>query len=303
MWAPLMSTGRSVFAVSQPGSVIVGGPSTGDDMRDRRTWAVSWWLGVALLATGCATADSTTAQYADTTTPSAVAELPRGDEAVDLDPTDFTTTIDNPYWPMEPGTRWTYRETDGQGGEQQVVVTVTTETKRIANGITARVVRDTVTEDGALVEDTKDWYAQDALGNIWYLGEETAEFEDGEITTRKGSFEAGDDGALPGIIVPTDPRPGMAYRQEYHAGEAEDNGEVLSTAELAEVPYGQFDGTLLTKDTITIEPDVQEYKLYARDVGPVLVLGVSGGGGREELVSVDRVFGDSGTGPLGAPRP
>ena len=228
-------------------------------------------------------------------------ELPRGSEPVELDPADFTTNIDNPYWPMEPGTRWTYREIDEEGKELKVVVVVTTETKEIANGITARVVRDVVTEDGELVEDTKDWYAQDADGNIWYLGETTAEFEDGKIATRAGSFEAGVDGAQPGIIMPGDPQVGMKYRQEYYEGEAEDNGEILSLDEMAEVPFGQFDDVLLTKDTITIEPDVLEYKLYARGVGPVLVFGVSGGGGREELIEVDRAPASAGIGPLGSP--
>ncbi len=87
-----------------------------------------------------------------------------------LDPADFTTEITNPYWPMSPGDRWVYRETDGQGGEQKVEVTVTDGTKPIA-GIEALVVHDVVTEDGELVEDTFDWYAQDVDGNIWYLGE------------------------------------------------------------------------------------------------------------------------------------
>src|SRR5919106_898641 len=195
---------------------------------------------------------------------------------------------------MEPGTRWTYREIDEDGKEVKVVVIVTTETKKVANGITARVVRDTVTEDGELIEDTKDWYAQDSEGNIWYLGEDTAEFEDGKLTTKAGSFEAGVDGALPGIIMPADPQPGMKYRQEYYEGEAEDNGEILSLDEMADVPYGHFDDVLLTKDTITIEPDVLEYKLYARGVGPVLVFGVSGGGGREELVDMDRAPASAG---------
>ena len=228
-------------------------------------------------------------------------DLPQGDEAVDLDPADFTTDIDNPYWPMEPGTRWTYREIDEEGEELKVVVTVTTRTKEIANGITARVVRDTVTQDGELIEDTFDWYAQDDQGNIWYLGENTAEFENGKLTTRAGSFEAGVDGALPGIIMPGDPQPGMKYRQEYYAGEAEDNGEIVSLDEMAEVPFGQFDNVLLTKDTITIEPDVLEYKLYARGIGPVLVFGVSGGGGREELVKMDEAPPGAGLGPLGKP--
>lgn len=230
-------------------------------------------------------------------------DLPQGDEPVTLDPAQFTTKIDNPYWPMRPGTRWTYRETDGQGAVQKVVVVVTHQTEKIANGVTARVVRDTVTEDGAITEDTRDWYAQDRQGNIWYLGEDTAEFEDGKITTRGGSFEAGVDGALPGIIIPADPDPGMQYRQEYYAGEAEDNGAVLSTNEMAEVPSGQFKDALLTKDTNALEPDVLEYKLYAEGVGPVLVLGVSGGAGREELLTMDRAPRSAGTGPLGTPNP
>lgn len=228
-------------------------------------------------------------------------DLPQGDEPVDLDPANFTTKIDNPYWPMKPGTRWTFREVDEHGREVKVVVIVTHDTKKIANGITARVVRDTVTRDGELIEDTNDWYAQDVEGNIWYLGENTAEFKNGKLTTRGGSFEAGVDGALPGIVMPANPQPGMKYRQEYYKGEAEDNGEVLSINEMAEVPYGQFDQVLLTKDTITIEPDVLEYKLYAPGVGPVLVFGVSGGGGREELLKVDRVPRSAGTGPLGSP--
>ena len=233
----------------------------------------------------------------------AVAELPQGDDPVDLEPADFTTEIDNPYWPIKPGTRWTYREIDEEGRKVKVVVIVTRMTKKIANGITARVVRDTVSADGALIEDTFDWYAQDSEGNIWYMGEDTAEFENGKIKTRKGSFEAGVDGALPGIAMPADPQPGLAYRQEYYKGEAEDNGEVLSTEEMAEVPFGRFDGVLLTKDTITIEPDVLEYKLYAKGVGPVLVFGVSGGGGREELINKDKARKDAGTGPLGTPNP
>ncbi len=231
-------------------------------------------------------------------------DLPQGSEPVDLDPKNFTTSIDNRYWSMVPGTRWTYRETDQEGAELLVVVTVTGQTKKIANGVTARVVRDTVTEEGNLVEDTFDWYAQDEQGNIWYLGENTAEFENGKIATKEGSFEAGVDGAMPGIIMPGNPEDGMQYRQEYYKGEAEDNGEILSTDEMAETPYGRFGDALLTKDTITIEPDVLEYKLYAPRVGPVLVVGVSGGpGSREELIKLDNASEEwtkkAGTAPLG----
>ena len=239
----------------------------------------------------------------NTVPPATTFDLPQGSEPVDLDPGDFTTEINNPYLPMEPGTRFTYQELTPDGETMEVVVIVTDTTRQIANGVTARVVRDTVTVDGEIVEDTFDWYAQDSLGNVWYFGEDTAEFEGGEVTTSAGSFEAGVDGALPGIIMPANPVPGMTYRQEYYQGEAEDNGEVLSISEMAEVPWGLFEDVLLTKDTITIEPGVLEYKLYARDVGLVLALDVAGGSGREELVNVDTAPAGAGTGPLGSPNP
>jgi hypothetical protein len=254
----------------------------------------------------CTDGDSGSKPAAAADTPSGFAsgqaiDLPQGSEPVELDPADFTTEIDNPYWPMKPGTQWTYREIDEDGAELEVVVVVTNETKEIANGITARVVRDVVSEDGELVEDTKDWYAQDSEGNIWYMGESTAEYEDGKLKTRGGSWEAGVDGALPGIIMPADPQPGMKYRQEYYKGEAEDNGAVLSTEEKAEAAFGQFDNVLLTKDTNALEPDVLEYKLYAKDVGQVLALGISGGADREELLKIDQVSASVGSGPLGSP--
>ncbi len=211
------------------------------------------------------------------------AGLPQGSETVELDPAEFTTAIDNPWWPMKPGSRWLYRETDGAGGEQRVEVTVTEDTRTIM-GIEARVVHDVVTEDGALVEDTYDWYAQDAEGNIWYLGEDTKEYEDGKVKSTSGSWEAGVDGAQPGVIVPADPQPGLTYRQEYLAGEAEDAATVLSLDEMVTVPFGFFEGVLMTKDFTPLEPRLLEHKFYARGVGPVLALAVSGGTGREELV-------------------
>lgn len=215
--------------------------------------------------------------------------LPRSDEPVALDPAAFTTEITNRYWPMEPGTRWTYREVDEDGEELRVTVTVSSATRRIANGVTARVVRDTVTTaDGELLEDTFDWYAQDADGTVWYLGEDTAEFEDGEVASRDGSFEAGVDGALAGVAVPGTPEVGLAYRQEYYEDEAEDRAVVLSISARVTAPAGTWDGALQTEDTNPLEPEVLEHKFYAPGVGMVLALDKAGGG-REELLSVTRV--------------
>jgi hypothetical protein len=168
-----------------------------------------------------------------------------------------------------------------------VVVTVTDRTKQIL-GIDAVVVHDVVTEGGALVEDTFDWYAQDAEGNVWYLGEQTAEYEDGELVTTAGSWEAGVRGAQPGIVMPAEPRDGLSYRQEHLKGEAEDAAEILGVDETIEVPFGRYDHVVLTKDFTPLDPDALEHKFYARGVGPALVLALSAGGGREELVSFRR---------------
>ena len=188
---------------------------------------------------------------------------------------------------MRPGSRWVYRETDPEGTKQRVVVTVMSRTKRIANGITARVVHDAVTEGGKPVEVTDDWYAQDKCGSIWYLGEATKEYENGKVTSTGGSFEAGVDGAQAGIVLPGKPVEGMRNRQEYYVGEAEDRAEVFSLDEQVQVPFGHFGRgrVLMTRDLNALQPKVAEYKFYVRGIGPVLAVGVSGGSDREELLS------------------
>lgn len=233
-------------------------------------------IGLALAACGGDDGDA-----------SAETPLPQGSEPVELDPAEFTVDIDNPWWPMRPGSRWVYRETDTEGTVQRVVVTVTDRTKRLANGVKARVVRDVVTEGGEPVEITDDWYAQDADGNVWYLGEKTAEYENGKVVTRAGSFEAGVDGAQPGIIMPADPQPGLEYRQEYYAGEAEDEGAIVTVdEEQVQVPAGHYTGVVMTRDTNPLEGKIEELKFYARDVGPVMAAGISGGAPSfEELLS------------------
>jgi hypothetical protein len=214
--------------------------------------------------------------------------LPRGSEQVTLDPADFSTRITNPWFPMRPGTRWVYRETEPSGARQRIVVTVTRRTRRIANGVIARVVRDVATEDGEPVEVTDDWYAQDRAGNVWYLGEDTAEYEDGKVVSRAGSFEAGVDGAEAGVIMPAHPRAGLRYRQEYYAGHAEDRARIVSRREQAGVPFGHFRRVLMIREDDPLEPRALEFKFYARGIGPVLAVGVSGGSEREELVRYRR---------------
>jgi len=212
--------------------------------------------------------------------------LPQGTTPMKLDPADFTTNIDNPYWPMRPGSHWVYRETEN-GETQRVDVTVLDKTKVLA-GITARVVHDQVTRKGQVLENTFDWYAQDSHGNLWYLGEDTAEYENGKLKTKEGTWSAGVDGAEPGVVVPASPKQGMRYREEYYAGHAEDGAEVLSAHSQVQVPYGRFRNAVLTRNFSAIEPTVEEMKLYAKGVGPVMELLVSGGAGRTELLSFSR---------------
>jgi hypothetical protein len=199
-----------------------------------------------------------------------------------IDPAGFTTAVDNPYLPLPSGARWVF-EGRVEDGLERTVVEVTGETREVM-GVTCVVVRDTVTLDGEVIEDTFDWFAQDADGAVWYFGEETYEYEDGEIVSTEGAWEAGVDGAQPGIVMPAQPRVGDSYRQEYYEGEAEDAAEVLSVTESATVPVGTYDDVLMTEDVNPLEPDVVEHKYYARGVGPILTVQVQGGSDREELV-------------------
>ena len=208
-----------------------------------------------------------------------------GDYAPELDPADFVAVIDNPYMPLKPGMRWVYDGTDDDETEH-IEVVVLDETKEVL-GIPAVVVRDTVSDaDGQVVEDTYDWYAQDRDGNVWYLGEDTTEFENGEPAAKTGSWEAGVDGAYAGIVMPADPVEGHAYRQEYYKDEAEDLGEIIAVGAGPEtVAAGTYDDLVVTRDWNPLDPDVVEEKTYAPGVGFILEVKTVGGTGRVELTS------------------
>jgi hypothetical protein len=196
-----------------------------------------------------------------------------------LDPAQFTTRIDNPFWPMTPGDRWVYVETDADGDQQRVEVTVTARTKTIL-GIQARVVRDVVTKDGRVQEANDDWYAQDRQGNLWHLGE-AKHLGGGEQLAASHLRQAAVAGAQPTVVVPADPDPGTIYRQPRAAT------QVLSADTRAKVPYASFDHLVITRESTPQEPTQVEHEFYARGVGPVLAVTVSGESSREELVYFD----------------
>ncbi len=204
-----------------------------------------------------------------------------GNYEPNVDPAAFVATIDNPYLPLSVGSRWVYEGRDE--GTERVEVVVTDKRKQVM-GITATVVRDTVHIGGELVEDTYDWFAQDRDGNVWYLGETVKNYENGKLADTDGSWEAGDDGALPGIVMPAQPAEGMAYRQEYYEGEAEDMFEIKTVGGSQDVPAGSFDDVITTTDWNPLDPKVIEEKQYAPGVGLIYETKVAGGEGLVELI-------------------
>jgi hypothetical protein len=217
-----------------------------------------------------------------------VAEQSAANYAPDIDSSNFVKGVDNPYFPLEPGTTWVYEGRTPEGTER-VEDTVLQETKRIM-GVECVVLRDRVWLNGELIEDTVDWHAQDREGNVWYFGEYTKEYENGKVVSTGGSFVAGEEGALPGIIMPADPKVGDSYRQEYYRGEAEDMAEVISLDgaglnDAVSTPYGSFrEGVLVTKDWNPLEPEILEHKYYAPGVGLIGETKVTGPAEKIELI-------------------
>jgi hypothetical protein len=202
-----------------------------------------------------------------------------------LDPADFIPRVTNPFFPLVPGTTLSY-EGEMEEGVETVIVEVLEETRTIL-GITATVVRDRVFLDGELIEDTFDWFAQENTGDVWYFGEDSKEIEDGEVVSTEGSWEAGVDGAKPGIIMWGDPAAHLneEYRQEYYPDVAEDVATVIGLEEAVEVPYGSFTGCIKTEDRNPLESGAVEHKFYCPGIGLVLE-GPVDGSERIELVEV-----------------
>ena len=197
-----------------------------------------------------------------------------------INPRDFSTTIDNPFFPLVPNTTFIYLGTK-EGSTERDEFAVTGRTKVLAR-VTCREVHDQVFVDGVLAEDTLDWFAQDTQGNVWYFGEDTKELDaNGNVISTEGSWQAGVNGAQPGIIMEANPRVGDTYQQEFSAGVAEDMANVVALNKTVNVPYGSFKNCLQTAEFTPLEPGALENKFYASGVG--FIQGVALRGGRERL--------------------
>ena len=195
-------------------------------------------------------------------------------------------TIDNPYFPLVPGTTFIYDGTDGNRTTQDIVA-VTDQTRTI-KGVQNRVVHDTVYENGKLVEDTFDWYAQDDAGNVWYFGELSTQYKNRKVTGQEGSWEAGVNGASEGIIMEAKPKAGDTYAQETASGVAEDQATVVSLNKSVCVPYGCFSNVLKTREFTPLEPGVIDEKYYAPGVGDIKEATVQGGSEELTLTTVNK---------------
>ena len=250
----------------------------------------------ALIAAGCGSSGSTTTTVATGASgapgasgagPSASVLAPiHGKYSPKIDPSSFVTTIDNPYWPLKPGTTFHYQGVRGTT-PQTDDETVTDQTKNIL-GIHSTVVDDVVSEHGKAVERTRDYYAQDKWGNVWYMGEDSFETNaHGKMVRASDSWLSGVNGGQPGIIMPGNPKPGDAYRQEYYPpGKALDEARVLSLNGTTTVPYkGKHTGLLVTSERSPLEPQTEQ-KYYSPGLGEVMEKVVKGHHEQFRLVNV-----------------
>jgi hypothetical protein len=193
-----------------------------------------------------------------------------------------STKIDNRYFPLIPGTRFTY---NGHIKQQAEVATLyVTHNTPTVDGVTTVEVRDQVFLSGSLAEDTLDWYAQDDQGNIWYLGEFATQLPAG---THTGSWTAGVNGAAPGYLMEGAPRIGDNYCQENAPGVAQDAALVQSLTASRSVPFGSFTGNVLqTKEYSLIEVH-SENKFYEPGVGLLEAIALNGGSEDIQLYTIE----------------
>jgi hypothetical protein len=206
--------------------------------------------------------------------------------AAAVDPADFTTPVSNPYFPLEPGTVSILR--GSEDGARLLNRTTITPWKKVIQGVTTTVVNDVLYEGGELREKTTDWYAPDNSGNVWYFGEATAVYnKKGQVVNREGSWQAGVNGGVAGIIMTANPGPTDAYRQEFSKGHAEDQGWIVARHQVVEVPYGKVDQVVRSYEWTRLEPGVVSVKFYGPGLGIIREKDVAGGTELLELIKVE----------------
>ena len=231
----------------------------------RSTRAAAWLLGALLLTPALVSADPKPREWNPT-----------------IDPASFTDIVDNPYFPLPVGRVLTYRG-EAKDGIEGLEIRVTNRSRTIMGVRTVEMV-ERHSLDGQLVEVSRNWFAQDRDGNVWYFGEFSQSYENGVPSGTEGSWEAGEGDALPGIIMKADPQTGDAYFQEFAPGIAQDQAQVKSTTESITVPQGTHGAVVVTREWTSLEPNSVEKKYYAPGIGLIVE---ENGPERLQLVNVE----------------
>jgi hypothetical protein len=220
-------------------------------------------------AIACGDDESSTPDATDAPTDATEPATPPGVYDPEINPEDFTNVITNEYFSLPVGKKMIY-EGETADGLERTEIEIESATKEIL-GVETLIYRDRVYVEEVLVEDTRDYLAQDKEGNVWYFGEEVDNFEDGVLKDHEGSFIAGEDGAKPGIWMKAEQVVGDSYRQEYYPGEAEDIRDVVAVDQTVTTELATYTGCVQTYDWTPLDPDSREYKYHCPEVGALVL--------------------------------
>lgn len=179
---------------------------------------------------------------------------------------EFSSVGRHPYFILEPGYQLTL-EGEDDGEDVRLVITVLDATK-VIDGVETRVVEERESEDGELVEVSRNYFAICTRTNsVFYFGEDVDIYRNGRIVSHAGAWQAGVADARPGIIMPGTVLLGARYFQEIAPDVALDRAEIESLTETLQTPAGEFTNVLKTEETTPLEPDAEEFKYYAPGIG------------------------------------
>jgi len=211
--------------------------------------------------------------------------LSGGAASAGINPADFNAPVSNPYFPLKPGMVFIYK--GSEGNDRLTERLRVTHEHRMIEGVSTTVISDILHANGRLQEKTTDWYANDNAGNVWYFGERTATYHpDGTVASREGTWLAGTNGGIAGVIMPANPYPTDAYRQEFLKGHAEDQAWIVANHEEMRLPYGKLDHIVRSYEWTRLEPNVVSVKFYAPHLGIISERDVAGGTENLKLVHV-----------------